>query len=146
MVETKTDTDPIDDDSLDEIHRRLQKSGAANLTAEPDTPNAWDRVKLARHANRPYTLDYIELLFTDFFEIHGEWAQNLVVGLARIDGAPVGIVLCDTTSADVYCSEFTPLKGFSGSAPKGGDRLAPVKRVGDDVFVLGQRFRLNRDP
>ncbi len=72
MVERKTDTDPIDDDSLDEIHRRLQESGAANLTAEPDTPNAWDRVKLARHANRPYTLDYIELLFTDFFEIHGD--------------------------------------------------------------------------
>jgi len=72
MVERKTDTDPVDDDSLDEIHRRLQESGAANLTAEPDTPNAWDRVKLARHANRPYTLDYIELLFTDFFEIHGD--------------------------------------------------------------------------
>ena len=72
MLERKKDTDPIDDDSLDEIHRRLQESGAANLTAEPDTPNAWDRVKLARHANRPYTLDYIELLFTDFFEIHGD--------------------------------------------------------------------------
>jgi hypothetical protein len=61
-------------------------------------------------------------------------------------GALVGIVLCDTTSADVICSDFTPLEGFSGSAPKGGDRLAPVKRVGDDVIILGQRFRLSRTP
>lgn len=72
MVERKKDTNPADDDSLDVIHRRLQESGAANLTAEPDTPNAWDRVKLARHPNRPYTLDYIDLLFTGFFEIHGD--------------------------------------------------------------------------
>ncbi|HZM91015.1 MAG TPA: acetyl-CoA carboxylase carboxyltransferase subunit alpha [Blastocatellia bacterium] len=72
MVESKKDTNPSDDDSLDDIHRRLQESDAANLTAEPDTPNAWDRVKLARHPNRPYTLDYIELLFKDFFEIHGD--------------------------------------------------------------------------
>ena len=71
MVERTKNTDPVDD-SLDNIHRRLQESGAANLTAEPDTPNAWDRVKLARHPNRPYTLDYIELLFTGFFEIHGD--------------------------------------------------------------------------
>src|SRR6266700_2422898 len=87
MVERKTDTDPIYDDSLDEIHRRLQESDAANLTAEPDTPNAWDRVKLARHANRPYTLDYIELLFTDFFEIHGDRRFGddpaMVAGFAR---------------------------------------------------------------
>lgn len=72
MVQQKKETDPVDGDSLEEIHRRLQESGAANLTAEPGTPNAWDRVKLARHANRPYTLDYIGLLFSDFFEIHGD--------------------------------------------------------------------------
>jgi len=70
MVERKKETDPVDEESLDEIHRRLQES--ANLTAEPGTPNAWDRVKIARHPNRPYTLDFIELLFTDFFEIHGD--------------------------------------------------------------------------
>ena len=92
MVERKTDTDPIDDDSLDEIHRRLQESGAANLTAEPDTPNAWERVKLARHANRPYTLDYIELVFTDFFEIHGDRRFGddpaMVAGFGRFHEEP----------------------------------------------------------
>jgi acetyl-CoA carboxylase carboxyl transferase subunit alpha len=96
MVERKTDTDPIDDDSLDEIHRRLQESGAANLTAEPDTPNAWDRVKLARHANRPYTLDYIELLFTDFFEIHGDRRFGddpaMVAGFASFHEQPCVVI------------------------------------------------------
>jgi acetyl-CoA carboxylase carboxyl transferase subunit alpha len=96
MVEKKTDTDPIDDDSLDEIHRRLQESGAANLTAEPDTPNAWDRVKLARHANRPYTLDYIELLFTDFFEIHGDRRFGddpaMVAGFANFHEEPCVVI------------------------------------------------------
>jgi len=96
MVEKKTDTDPIDDDSLDEIHRRLQESGAANLTAEPDTPNAWDRVKLARHANRPYTLDYIELLFTDFFEIHGDRRFGddpaMVAGFASFHEQPCVVI------------------------------------------------------
>jgi len=72
MAERKKDTDPTGEDSIEEIRRRLHQSEAANLTAEPDTPNAWDRVKLARHPSRPYTLDYIELLFTGFEEIHGD--------------------------------------------------------------------------
>jgi len=91
MVERKVDKDPAND-SLDEIHRRLQESGAANLTAEPDTPSAWERVKLARHPNRPYTLDYIELLFTDFFEIHGDRRFGddpaMVAGFARFHDEP----------------------------------------------------------
>ena len=96
MAERKKDTDPNDDESLDEIHRRLQESGSANLTAEPDTPNAWDRVKLARHPNRPYTLDYIGLLFTDFVEIHGDRRFGddpaMVAGFARFHEEPCVII------------------------------------------------------
>ena len=95
MVEKNKDTDQVDE-SLDEIHRHLQQSGAANLTAEPDTPNAWDRVKLARHPNRPYTLDYIELLFTDFFEIHGDRRFGddaaMVAGFARFHDEPCVVI------------------------------------------------------
>ncbi|PYT09096.1 MAG: acetyl-CoA carboxylase carboxyl transferase subunit alpha [Acidobacteria bacterium] len=96
MVEQKKETDPVDEASLDEIHRRLQESGAANLTAEPGTPNAWDRVKLARHANRPYTLDYIGLLFNDFFEIHGDRRFGddpaMVAGFADYHGDPCVVI------------------------------------------------------
>lgn len=96
MVETKKEPDRSDDDSIDDIHRRLQHSGAANLTAEPDTPNAWDRVKLARHPNRPYMLDYIGFLFTDFFEIHGDrrFADDpaIITGFARFHEEPCVVV------------------------------------------------------
>ncbi|MFY9553371.1 MAG: acetyl-CoA carboxylase carboxyltransferase subunit alpha [Blastocatellia bacterium] len=90
------ETDPIDEDSIDEIHRRIQQSESANLTAEPDTPNPWERVKLARHPNRPYTLDYIGLLFADFFEIHGDRRFGddpaMVAGFARFHDEPCVVI------------------------------------------------------
>jgi len=96
MVEHKKESNPINDVSVDEIHRRLQKSGAANLTAEPDSANAWDRVKLARHANRPYTLDYVDLLFRDFVEIHGDRRFGddpaIVAGFAQFHDEPCVVI------------------------------------------------------
>ena len=85
-----------DEEAIAEIHRRIQESAAANLTADAITPDAWERVKLARHANRPYTLDYIEALFTDFTEIHGDRRFGddpaLVTGFARFHGDPCVVV------------------------------------------------------
>ena len=53
-------------------------------------------MKLARHANRPYTLDYIELLFTDFFEIHGDRRFGddpaMVAGFARFHEEPCVVI------------------------------------------------------
>jgi acetyl-CoA carboxylase carboxyl transferase subunit alpha len=97
MVERQKETDPVDDDdSLDEFHRRLQESDAVNLTAEPGTPNAWERVKLARHPNRPYTLDYIQLLFGNFYEIHGDrrFADDpaMVAGFAQFHDEPCVVI------------------------------------------------------
>ena len=96
MVERKKETDQVDDDSIEEIHRRLLESDAANLTAEPGTPNAWERVKLARHPNRPYTLDYIEMLFTGFTEIHGDRRFGddpaMVAGFARFHDEPCVVI------------------------------------------------------
>ena len=56
----------------------------------------WQRTQLARHANRPYTLDYIEHVFTDFFEVHGDRNFRddpaLICGFARIDGKPCCVI------------------------------------------------------
>jgi acetyl-CoA carboxylase carboxyl transferase subunit alpha len=56
----------------------------------------WDNVLLARHEKRPYTLDYIAALFSDFQELHGDRLSGddgaIVAGLARFDGWPVAIV------------------------------------------------------
>jgi len=56
----------------------------------------WQRAQIARHQQRPYTLDLIGLLFTDFIEIHGDRAfgddKALVAGLAKFHGRPVAII------------------------------------------------------
>ena len=58
---------------------------------------AFERVQLARHPDRPYTLDFIERLFEDFAEIHGDrrFAEDpaMVCGFANFHGLPTLIVL-----------------------------------------------------
>jgi len=56
----------------------------------------WDRVQIARHPNRPTTLDYISQLFTDFFELHGDRGfgddEAIVGGIAKYKGLPVTVI------------------------------------------------------
>jgi acetyl-CoA carboxylase carboxyl transferase subunit alpha len=58
--------------------------------------SAWDIVKVARHPRRPYSLDYIARIFTDFDELHGDRHfgddKAIVGGTARIDGRPVMVI------------------------------------------------------
>src|ERR1700719_4686982 len=62
----------------------------------PGKHEAWQRVQLARHPKRPHTLDYIERLFTDFQEIHGDRLYGddpaIVGGAAFSEGRPIMIV------------------------------------------------------
>ena len=57
---------------------------------------AWQRTQLARHPQRPYTLDYVDLLFTDFSEIHGDRAfaddAAIVAGMARFHDRPCVVI------------------------------------------------------
>jgi acetyl-CoA carboxylase carboxyl transferase subunit alpha len=56
----------------------------------------WQRAQLARHPQRPYTLDFIRLLFTEFMELHGDRGfgddKAIVAGLAKFHGRPVAVV------------------------------------------------------
>ena len=56
----------------------------------------WQRAQIARHPQRPYTLDIIGLLFTDFVELHGDRGYGddkaIVAGLAKFHGRPVAVV------------------------------------------------------
>ncbi len=74
---------------LEEKSRSLTKSIFSKLSA-------WQTSKLARHPMRPYTLDYIDRIFTDFQELHGDRAfaddPAIVGGIARLDGMPVMII------------------------------------------------------
>ncbi|HSU18440.1 MAG TPA: acetyl-CoA carboxylase carboxyltransferase subunit alpha [Acidobacteriaceae bacterium] len=61
-----------------------------------NTPEAWHKTELARHPQRPYPMDYIQTLFTDFSEIHGDrqFADDaaMTTGMARFHGEPVLVI------------------------------------------------------
>ncbi|MGD8188425.1 acetyl-CoA carboxylase carboxyl transferase subunit alpha [Brevibacillus ginsengisoli] len=56
----------------------------------------WQRVQIARHQERPTTLEYIERIFTDFLELHGDRLygddSSIVGGIAKLDGLPVTVI------------------------------------------------------
>jgi acetyl-CoA carboxylase carboxyl transferase subunit alpha len=64
--------------------------------APPELHPAWRRVQLARHPKRPHSLDFMERLFTDFQEMHGDrsFADDpaIIAGMARFEGQPIVIV------------------------------------------------------
>jgi acetyl-CoA carboxylase carboxyl transferase subunit alpha len=79
----------------------MAKGKDGNPEPEPAQPEseqrtAFERVQLARHANRPYTLDLIERLFEDFVELHGDkrFGEDpaIIAGFARFHGLPVVLV------------------------------------------------------
>jgi acetyl-CoA carboxylase carboxyl transferase subunit alpha len=74
---------------LEERTDRLTRELFADLTA-------WQKVQLSRHPNRPYALDYIDRMITDFVELHGDRAYaddpSIVAGLGRLGGRSVAIV------------------------------------------------------
>ena len=74
---------------LEKKAEKLRKDIFSNLTR-------WQRTQLARHQARPYTLDYVNNIFTDFFEVHGDRNYRddpaLVCGFARFDGQPCAVI------------------------------------------------------
>lgn len=89
----------VGDDSAvnisEEIQRLEAKSRALTATIFSKlTP--WQVSQLARHARRPHALDYIQAIFTDFEELHGDRAfaddAAIVGGVARLDGRPVMVI------------------------------------------------------
>jgi acetyl-CoA carboxylase carboxyl transferase subunit alpha len=76
---------------LERLQRQLDK-----IVAEPTDEEIWRSVELARHQDRPYTLDYVERLCEDFLELHGDRARAddaaIVAGLARFDGRTIVLV------------------------------------------------------
>ena len=94
--ELKLVTNNTDDVDLQDEIFRLEKKNAELTTKIFSNLKPWDVAKMARHPQRPYTLDYIEHVFTDFDELAGDRAfaddKAIVGGTARLDGMPVMII------------------------------------------------------
>lgn len=89
----------VQEDSAVDISQeieRLQKKSQALTKDIYANLNSWQVAQVARHSQRPYTLDYVEELFTDFEELHGDrvFADDpaIVGGMARFMGRPVMII------------------------------------------------------
>ncbi|MGM0774296.1 MAG: acetyl-CoA carboxylase carboxyl transferase subunit alpha, partial [Pseudomonadota bacterium] len=79
----------------DEISRLRKKSVSLTESIFSDL-KPWDVSRLARHPRRPYTLDYVDMIFDDFDELHGDRRyaddQAIVGGTARLEGKPVMVI------------------------------------------------------
>jgi acetyl-CoA carboxylase carboxyl transferase subunit alpha len=76
---------------LDRLQRQLDR-----MSKEPTDEDIWQSVELARHEQRPYTLDYVERLLDDWFELHGDRGRAddgaMIAGLGKLDGRTVALV------------------------------------------------------
>ncbi len=76
--------------------KRLQVKSRALTTSIFANLSPWQITQLARHPQRPYTLDYVSLIFTDWHELHGDrmYSDDLAIvgGLARLEGLPVMVI------------------------------------------------------
>lgn len=84
------------DINISEEIRTLREKSAKLTEKIYSNLSAWDIVKVARHPQRPYTLDYIPRIFTDFDELHGDRHfgddRAIVGGTARLQGRPVMVI------------------------------------------------------
>lgn len=82
--------------NLDDEIARLQKKSQELTKKTFADLDAWQISRMARHPSRPYTLDYIERIFTEFDELAGDRAfaddKAIVGGIARLDGRPVMVI------------------------------------------------------
>ena len=118
----------------EEIERLRTKSRELTESIFSDlTP--WQVAQLARHPQRPYTLDYVGALFSDFVELHGDRAFGddpaIIGGLARLEGRPL-VVLGHQKGRD---TKEKLKRNFGMPMPEGYRKALRLMR-------LGERFRL----
>ena len=128
--------DPEDEKiNLDDEIARLQKKSKELTKKTFANLDAWQISRLSRHPNRPYTLDYIQSIFTDFQELKGDRAyaddKAIIGGLARLDGRPV-MIIGHQKGRD---TKEKVLRNFGMPAPEG-------YRKALRLMQLAERFKL----
>jgi len=128
----------VQDDSAVDISEeiaRLQAKSQALLKEIYAKLTPWQVSQLARHPQRPYTLDYVSEIFTDFHELHGDRTftddLSVVGGLARFNGQPV-MVLGHQKGRD---TKERALRNFGMPKPEG-------YRKALRLMMLAEKFRL----
>lgn len=115
-------------EALEKKNQKLSEDIYGNLTA-------WQISQLARHPQRPYTLDYIQALFTDFEELHGDRAfaddPAIVGGLARFEGQPV-MVIGHQKGRDIKERQY---RNFGMPRPEGYRKALRLYRLAEKFHI-----------
>jgi acetyl-CoA carboxylase carboxyl transferase subunit alpha len=122
-----------------EIEQLAKKSQQLTKDIYSDlTP--WQITKIARHAERPYTLDYVNEIFTHFVELHGDrhFADDLSIvgGFARFNGTPC-IVIGQQKGRD---TKERGLRNFGMSKPEGYRKALRLMKTGREIQNSGVHF------
>lgn len=114
--------------ALEKKNKKLSEDIYGNLSA-------WQISQLARHPQRPYTLDYIQALFTDFEELHGDRAfaddPAIVGGLARFEGQPV-MVIGHQKGRDIKERQY---RNFGMPRPEGYRKALRLYRLAEKFHI-----------
>src|SRR6266404_3143740 len=116
--------------ALEQLHLLHEKVNALRAQVQSGM-SAWQRTELARHPQRPYTLDYLERIFTDWSEIHGDRAFGddpaIVCGMARFHGEEV-VVIGHQKGRD---TKQRVIRNFGQSNPEGYRKALRVMRLAE---------------
>ena len=124
----------VQNESAVDISEEIDRLGKKSLLLTKDiysglTP--WQVTQIARHPQRPYTLDYVTEVFTDFQELHGDRAfaddQSIIGGLARFNGQPC-MVLGHQKGRD---TKERGLRNFGMSRPEGYRKALRLMKVAE---------------
>jgi len=117
--------------SLDEEIAQIERKIAETRRQIFSDLTAWQRVQLARHPRRPYTLDYLSTTFRDFHELHGDRLYGddraVVGGLARLEGERV-LVIGTQKGRD---TKENILRNFGSAHPEGYRKALRLMRLAD---------------
>ena len=134
-VQTESAVDISEEiDQLGKKSQQLTKDIYSDLTP-------WQITKIARHPERPYTLDYVNEIFTDFVELHGDrhFADDLSIvgGLARFNGTPC-MVLGHQKGRD---TKERTARNFGMSKPEGYRKALRLMKTGRKIQAAGVHLR-----
>jgi acetyl-CoA carboxylase carboxyl transferase subunit alpha len=124
----------VDDDATVDIGEeieRLRKKSETLTRSIFSNLTAWQIAQLARHPQRPYMLDYVELCCTDFQELHGDRMYSddaaIVGGLARLEGRPI-VIIGHQKGRDV---KERVLRNYGSARPEGYRKALRLMRMAE---------------
>jgi acetyl-CoA carboxylase carboxyl transferase subunit alpha len=137
-LENKIESLRDNKDNDESVHQEISSlSGKIeNLTKEIyEGLSIWQKVQVARHPHRPHFSDYIENIFTDFDELHGDRLfgddQAIIGGLAKFKGSPVVIIGHEKGKS----TEDKISRNFGMSQPEGYRKAARLMKLAEDFSL-----------